>query len=163
MTDWVDPPLNAPSNPFVTFYTGKQINSIRPQNYFTYSSCPCCRTSAPPSLTALGPFRINVFNINNGFASGEFSYQYANLWSRRSTWGGNLPPGEGDSAFIPPGTTVVMDVSPPRLSLLVIRGNLIFDQDPLANIWLQVRCLNLLLCFRSSWHRPIHDFIKVLD
>jgi len=33
-------------------------------------------------------------------------YQYIDLWSRRTTWGGNAPPRQGDSVFIPGGNTV---------------------------------------------------------
>ena len=71
-------------------------------------------------------------------ASSSSSYQYVDLWSRRSTWGGNTPPVEGDAVFIPAGTTVVLDVSPPRLSLLVVEGNLMLDPDVGADIHLQV-------------------------
>ena len=73
-----------------------------------------------------------------GYAAGSFTYQYVDLWSRRSTWGGNLPPVDGDSVYIPAGTNVMLDVSPPRLNLVVVEGNLVFDTSVNANIWLQV-------------------------
>ena len=109
------------------------------------------RTSPPPSPSSLGPFSINVLNANNGFASpaigtAPFTYQYANLWSRRSTWGGNAPPVFNDTVFIPAGTTVILDVSPPRLGLIVVQGNLVFDPNPEANIWLQVRIGQMIMC-----------------
>ena len=69
------------------------------------------------------------------------------LWSRRSTWGGNLPPIDGDSVYIPAGTTVMLDVSPPRLYLLIVEGNLVFDSNANANIWLQVG--SALVCRRE--------------
>lgn len=85
-----------------------------------------CVTSAPPTANPTSGFQICVLNSANGcasFASASVpsSYRYVNLWSRRSTWGGGSPPGDGDTAFIPVGVTVVMDVSPPRLYLLVVQ------------------------------------------
>lgn len=54
----------------------------------------------------------------------------------RSTWGGDTPPIEGDTVFIQAGRSVLLDVSPPRLMLLIVQGNLIFDREQ-PNLWLQ--------------------------
>ncbi|XRA97477.1 fibrocystin-like protein [Pycnococcus provasolii] len=51
-------------------------------------------------------------------------YEWANLWSRRTTWGGAEPPLYGDSVSIPKNTTVVLDVTPPPLGFLAIEGTL---------------------------------------
>ena len=37
-------------------------------------------------------------------------------------------PVEGDSVVIPQGQTIILDVSPPRLYLLLVRGMLVFDR-----------------------------------
>jgi hypothetical protein len=52
--------------------------------------------------------------------TGSISYEYVDLWSRRTTWGGLEPPVFNDSVVIPAGTTVLLDVSPPRLYMLLI-------------------------------------------
>lgn len=104
----------------------------------TTACTPLRSTSAPPSPLPLNPLPIYVTNANYGYAAGSFTYQYVDLWSRRSTWGGNLPPIDGDSVYIPAGATVMLDVSPPRLYLLIVEGNLVFDSNVNANIWLQV-------------------------
>ncbi len=57
------------------------------------------------------------------------TYEYANRWSARTTWGGNPPPVAGDSVYIPPNITVIMDVSPPELGALVLDGTLKFDMS----------------------------------
>ncbi len=57
--------------------------------------------------------------------------------SLSSTWGGDTPPIEGDTVFIQAGRTVLLDISPPRLMLLVVEGNLIFDSEQ-PDLWLQV-------------------------
>ncbi len=64
--------------------------------------------------------------------------RYIDAWSLRTTWGGGPPPsGCGDyvvdkdctdSVVIPQGQTVLLDISPPRLYLLLVEGTLIFDR-----------------------------------
>ncbi len=55
------------------------------------------------------------------------TYEFANRWSALTTWGGAPPPVAGDSVYIPPNITVIMDVSPPELGALVLDGTLKFD------------------------------------
>lgn len=45
---------------------------------------------------------------------------------------------EGDSVVIPPGVTVLLDISPPPLVALLLQGNLKFD-DSAPELELQVR------------------------
>ncbi|MCP4306715.1 MAG: transmembrane domain-containing protein [bacterium] len=52
------------------------------------------------------------------------------LWSDPATWGGQLP-AAGDNVAIDAGTTIVLDVSPPPLGEVQIRGELIFDDRDL--------------------------------
>ena len=76
-----------------------------------------------------------------GAASEASVFWYIDRWSAKTTWGGNLPPtGCGDyvvdqgcteSVVIPEGQVILMDVSPPRLFLLLIQGTLIFDRRDL--------------------------------
>ena len=53
-------------------------------------------------------------------------------WSEPITWWGGELPGEGDTAIIPFGHTVVLDVSPPPLDLLLVQGALVFARMDLA-------------------------------
>lgn len=62
-------------------------------------------------------------------------FRFADRWSARTTWGGGDPPVSGDSVVIPENETVLLDVSPPRLELLVVMGELVFlDQQDLELI-----------------------------
>uniref|UniRef100_A0A383WCP6 Fibrocystin-L n=1 Tax=Tetradesmus obliquus TaxID=3088 RepID=A0A383WCP6_TETOB len=70
-------------------------------------------------------------------AAGAVTYEYVDLWSRRTTWGGGDPPVEGDMVLVPAGTTVLLDVSPPLLSALVLEGDLLFDDNAGEEIHLQ--------------------------
>lgn len=53
-------------------------------------------------------------------AGSNVTYEYVDLWSRRTTWGGLEPPVFNDSVVIHAGTTVMLDVSPPKLYMLLI-------------------------------------------
>ena len=65
-------------------------------------------------------------------AATEATYSYIDLWSRSSTWGGDAPPIAGDVVIIPEGQSVVLDVSPPYIYMLVIQGHLTFDRVDLS-------------------------------
>jgi len=55
-------------------------------------------------------------------------YTYVDRWSDSSTWGGEAPPREGDSVYIPPGQNILMDVKTPKLYAVIIeKSRLIFD------------------------------------
>ena len=65
-------------------------------------------------------------------ASSNATYEYIDLWSRSTTWGGGPPPVEGDSVWIQPGQRILYDVSSPRLYMLIIQGEFIFDRTDLT-------------------------------
>lgn len=47
---------------------------------------------------------------------------YIDVWSSPFTWGGGPLPKEGDLVVITPGQTILLDVSTPKLTLLLIQG-----------------------------------------
>ncbi len=59
----------------------------------------------------------------------QLQAQTSGLWSNPATWGGSLPTA-GSTVVIAPGQTVVLDVDPPSLKGIQVRGTLIFgDRD----------------------------------
>jgi hypothetical protein len=92
---------------------------------------------------------VEVVSLSAGASvhSSQHAFWYIDAWSARSTWGGNAPPtGCGDytiqpdcqeSVIIPQGQVVLLDISPPRLFLLLIQGTLIFDR---MDLHLKVFC-----------------------
>ena len=54
-------------------------------------------------------------------------YRYIDKWSALSTWLNNEPPIDGDFVVVPDGQAVLMDVSPPALSVLLVQGVMAFD------------------------------------
>ena len=85
--------------------------------------------------------RVVSTTLGASVLSEEFVFNYIDAWSARTTWGGNAPPiGCGDyvvdpdcqeTIVIPAGQVVLLDVSPPRIFLLLIQGTLIFDRKDL--------------------------------
>jgi hypothetical protein len=53
-------------------------------------------------------------------------------WSDIRTWVNQEPPVEGDFVVIPPFQTVLLDMNPPKLSVLLVEGSLVFDRKDLA-------------------------------
>lgn len=52
-------------------------------------------------------------------------------WSDPATWPNNRVPQAGAAVVIPPGTNVLLDVSPPALRSLQVDGGLVFDNQDL--------------------------------
>lgn len=60
-------------------------------------------------------------------------YRYVSLWSDPETWGGDIPPIEGESVAIPTGQHLLFDIDDsPILNAMIVEGSLIFapDADP---------------------------------
>jgi hypothetical protein len=96
---------------------------VGPTNPAGYGACappppPASPPSSPPPLPSL-PLSIDATNVS-----------VAN-WSSQFAWGGLPPPAEGDTAIIPRGRHVFLDVSPPRLQLLLVQGSLEFARTDL--------------------------------
>jgi hypothetical protein len=110
-----------------------------------------CITSAPYSNETSpasrkkpqGPQRVRLNFADRGDAehvnNRTVAYEYVDLWSRQTTWGGNPPPVDGDSVLVPANATVLLDVSPPVLYAVVLEGNLVFDDEATEELHLQVR------------------------
>ena len=61
---------------------------------------------------------------------GSDSFQYVDRWSSVWTWGGGPVPQEGEFIVLEKGQNIVLDVSTPRLSFLLLNGgNLIWDKE----------------------------------
>ena len=71
-----------------------------------------------------------LVNVNGNFAeSGSLTFFYVDLWSSTFTWGGQLPPVEGDFVVVPRGQTLAIDVETPILSFLLIQGGSVMFLD----------------------------------
>lgn len=88
-----------------------------------------CTAGARPTYTLP---RLKVMVKHRMAANQGNTFMYIEKWSESATWGGESPPREGDSVFIPKGQNVLLDVSPPRLYALMIEGQLVFEDKDLT-------------------------------
>ena len=56
-------------------------------------------------------------------------FRYLDRWSEVNTWLNDEPPGEGDSIIVPLDQTLIMDVQPPRLQVILILGVFVFHDS----------------------------------
>lgn len=88
-----------------------------------------CRTSS--HRTTLNA-EVEVFVARKGRAvslQGTAMFKYVDRWSSIFTWGGMSPPLEGESVYIQAGQTVHLDTDTPVLNLILIEGELIFEDE----------------------------------
>ncbi|XP_038045747.1 fibrocystin-L-like [Patiria miniata] len=74
--------------------------------------------------------KVRVEVGTQGIATQEnANFYYIDVWSSQYTWGGKDPPIEGDLVRVPVGQTLLLDVTTPILSMLLIQGGtVIFDE-----------------------------------
>ena len=101
---------------------------------------PCAVTSVSAAAvtcvtgarTAIEPLSINVTVLGDSstgralYDASRVYFRYLDRWSALTTWKYNEPPVEGDSVVVPPGQAILVDVSPPRLFLVLVQGDLVF-------------------------------------
>eukprot|EP00210_Caulerpa_lentillifera_P009344 g8908.t1 len=99
---------------------------------------PCeIQTTSLTEISCIAGTKINnelhsfsVHIANRGYvATNGHQFLYTEKWSESSTWGGTLPPREGDSVVIPKGKHVLLDISPPQLYVIIIEGTLEFEDS----------------------------------
>lgn len=59
-------------------------------------------------------------------------FRYLDRWSSPNTWANFEPPLAGDSVVVPPGQAILVDVAPPPLFLVLVQGELTFDNADLT-------------------------------
>ena len=102
------------------------IQSTQDRTQFQ-STAYYCTTAASSVTTESVDITLTSATGNGNALIDSGKYQFVDLWSRKTTWGGDLPPVAGDSVVVSEGQTVMLDVSPPKLYLIIVMGHLMFD------------------------------------
>jgi len=87
-----------------------------------------CTTGKRPGL----PAQSLVMEIagRGSISTKGLVYQYVNLWSADTTWGGEFAPMDGESVYIPSGLNLMVDVDrTPKLKAILVEGSLLFMPD----------------------------------
>lgn len=97
--------------------------------------------SSPSSITvltgardAIRPLSVSV-RTDTGAAVYDPSmvyFRYLDRWSALTTWKYQEPPVDGDTVLVPEGQAILVDVSPPRLFLVLVEGDMVFDRRDLT-------------------------------
>ena len=77
---------------------------------------------SPPSVQVLVQ-GVGLALVNDSTST---YFSYLDRWSDLTTWLNNEPPGEGDTVIVPQGQAILVDVSPPRLFLVLVQGEMRF-------------------------------------
>jgi hypothetical protein len=86
-----------------------------------------CTVGARPNLPTVSTF---VVTIGGNFASLTCpNFTYAFRWSDPLTWGGDIPPIDGDTVYVPQGMVLLVDQSTPNLFIIIVEGSIIFSDE----------------------------------
>ena len=92
-----------------------------------------CTTSDKPYVPDEPRVDMYIEGLGN-VATQNLIFRYVSLWSDPITWGGDIPPIEGESVAIPKGQHLLFDIdASPQLVAIIVEGSLIFppnDDDP---------------------------------
>ena len=102
----------------------------------TSTSAVCITRQAPPRhlrpISLDSSFKV-WFNTAGaaGYAAGwqDLYFMITERWSQASTWGGLPAPGIGDSVYVPPGLSLLVDVNVNVYAVIVEGGAVIFSDE----------------------------------
>jgi hypothetical protein len=85
-------------------------------------------TSGPRPVFTESTFVVSQKSSGHAANKNNLVFAYVDRWSDPNTWGGESPPREGDSVYIPPGQNILLDESTPKLYAVILeKSRLIFD------------------------------------
>ena len=89
-----------------------------------------CVTSARSTILPIS-VAVNVGGAAGGglalYDAATVFFRYLDRWSAPTTWQYQEPPLAGDTVWVPAGQSILVDVSPPVLNLVLVEGELVFD------------------------------------
>ena len=86
-----------------------------------------CTAGARPTMPKTFSFNVAV-NNNLATLTGD-TFVYAYRWSDPATWGGDIPPIDGDSVYVPTGMVLLVDQSTPKLYSIIVEGWIVFSDE----------------------------------
>jgi len=117
--------------------TGENLESTSGTTTITFDDRTCtvlttsatsitCLTDDKPYIPDTPRVSITVDGLGHAATQG-LVFRYVSLWTDTETWGGDIPPIEGESVAIPTGQHLLVDVKDsPILNALIVQGSIIF-------------------------------------
>ena len=91
-----------------------------------------CTTSPRTSIQAVS-VNVSIGGSTGGgvalYDASKVFFRYLDRWSALTTWQYNEPPVEGDTVWVPVGQSILVDVIPPPLNLVLVEGEMVFDNE----------------------------------
>ena len=84
-------------------------------------------------------------------------FKYIDKWSDLTSWKNQEPPMEGDLVWIPSGQVILLDESTPILTMIIIEGELHFDQTKDLNV-----DASYIYVFGGLLQVGTHEVIRIL-
>ncbi len=85
-----------------------------------------CTTTARTSLTDT---TFSITASSGDVALKGLSFRYIDRWSDSNTWGGEVPPTDGEIAFVPAGQVLLVDDPAIKVSAMVVEGRVEFEDS----------------------------------
>lgn len=103
-----------------------------PCNVTSVTSTSIVCTTAPRCGIEPSSLVVVLPGAGAAVSNSTVRFRYIDRWSQLTSWYNFQPPMDGDSVLIPRGQSILMDISPPKLFLLQVSGELIFDRRDLS-------------------------------
>ena len=128
----LDPKMGTTGGGTSITFTGKNLTST---SEIIIDDIPCnlgaststtsvCTTVIRPNFTEPS---LKIRTADGYAVIGDNKYLYIERWSEDATWGGEAPPREGESVYVPKGQSLLVDVSTPILQAVVVEGNILWE------------------------------------
>ena len=103
-------------------------------NYSTPNEIRCVTTERDLDHIHHADTHVYIAGRGNAITNPHAKFMYIDRWSDLTTWRNQEPPIEGDLVWIPEGQVILLDVSTPVMSMLLIEGGLYFDPTRDVNL-----------------------------
>ena len=103
-------------------------------NYSTPNEIGCITTERDLDHVHHADTYVYIAGRGNAIANPDAKFMYIDRWSDLTTWRNQEPPVAGDLVWIPEGQVILLDVSTPVISMLLIEGELYFDPTRDVNL-----------------------------
>jgi hypothetical protein len=75
---------------------------------------------------------VRIAGSGFAFCDEDATFRYLDKWSDVRTWRDEEPPVDGDTVIVPEGQAVLLDISTPKLFLVLVQGLFVFDNKHLT-------------------------------
>lgn len=132
------PPNGSPSGNYNITLTGTNLGTDTTKLSVSIDGILCnvvsvsntiavCTVQPRPNIPTFNSFDITL--SDNPVILQTINFTYVSRWSDPATWGGDIPPIDGDAVVVPKGMVLLVDQSTPSLKSIIVEGSLVFSDE----------------------------------